>query len=143
MKNKNAVLIISGILLLAFITNPKKQRHVEKASEVITEYLASEGEADLFTVAMGSLVGVIVGYKMEVDNYLFFTTSSIRSKQRGKTLLCGVGLFGQVVWVASKKDIEDFTSDHEEKDLLKSPSKSKQQTDMEEIDPALRSIFSD
>ena len=142
MKTKNAVLIISGILLLAFITNPKKQRHVEKASEVVSEHLASEEQADLFTIAMGSLVGAIVGYKMEVDNYLFFTTSSIRSKKRNKTLLCGVGLFGQVIWVASKKDIEDFTSDHEEKGILESTGKKfEKAADLEEVDPALRALF--
>lgn len=144
MKVSKYYILAAAVLLVAFITNPGKEKHVEKASEVISEYLSSEEEADLFTIAMGSLVGAVVGYKMEVDNYLFFTTSSIRSKQRDEKLLCGVGFFGQVVWVASEKNIEDFNSDHEEKGLQKSPrTNSKRATDMEEIDPALRSIFSD
>lgn len=134
--------IVIAVLLIAFVTNPGKEKHVEKASEVFSEYLVSEGEADVFTIAAGSLIGAIVGYKMELDNFLFFTTSSIRSKKRDKTLLCGVGLFGQVIWVASRKDVEDFKSGHKEKVVLKSPSTELgTAADLEEIDPALRAIF--
>ena len=139
--SKNHI-IVAAVLLIAFITNPGKEKHVEKASEVISENLSSEEEAGLFAIAMGSLVGAVVGYKLELDNFLFFTTSSMRSKKRDKTLLCGVGLFGQVIWVASKKDVEDFASDHKEKRVLTTPSKELETAaDLEEIDPALRAIF--
>ena len=135
-------IVVAAIFLVAFITNPGKEKHIKKASEVFSEYSSSEGEADLFTVAMGSLLGAIVGYKMELDNFLFFTTSSIRSKERGKTLLCSVGLFGQVIWVASENDFEDFTSDHGEKGILKSPRKKfEKAADLEQVDPALRAVF--
>lgn len=139
--SKNYI-IATAIFLLAFMTNPGKEKHVKKASEVFSEYLSSEGEADLLTVAMGSMFGAVVGYKMELDNFLFFTTSSIRSKKRGKTLLCGIGLFGQVIWVASENDIEDFTSDHGEKGIRNSPHKKLEKAaDLEEVDPALRAVF--
>ncbi|MDT0646945.1 hypothetical protein RM545_09600 [Zunongwangia sp. F260] len=142
MKFSKYYILIAAVLLLAFITNPGKEKHVEKASEVISEYLSSEGEADLFTVAMGSLVGAVVGYKMDIDNFLFFTTSSIRSSKKDDTLLCGVGVFGQVIWVASENNIEEFTSDHEDKKLLKnSNTELKQPADIEEIDPALQPLF--
>ena len=134
--------IAAAILLVAFITNPGKEKHVKKASEVFSEQLSSEEGTDLLAVAMGSLLGTIIGYKMELDNFLFFTTSSIRSKKRDKTLLCSVGFFGQVIWVASENDVEDFTSDHAEKGILKSPGKKLEKAaDIEQVDPALRAVF--
>ena len=114
-------IIISGIivliLLLAFITNPEKEKHVNNAVEKI---LNEDGGDDLGI--LGGLVDTFLKPtltpKIKVSNYYLFSISHISSKDKKKKINLGFGIFCQVISLATQDEIGEFRS-YKEKTITK------------------------
>jgi len=112
---KTKAIIISGIivliLLLAFITNPEKEKHVNNAVEKI---INEDGGDDLWI--LGGLVDTFLkptlAPKIKVSNYYLFSISHISSKDKNQKLNLGFGIFGQVISLSTKEELNQFKSDN-------------------------------
>ena len=145
MKISKNYIIIAAVLLVAFVTNPGKEKHVENASEIFSEHLALEEESALMNYAIGSTVEALITHRVRLNNYLLFSTSSIYSPQKNESLLYGIGFLGQVFPLASEDDIENASSEVD-MDLLNNGEESKtliQNKPKKDIDKALRSLFNE
>lgn len=121
--NTKTITIISiiAILLIAFITNPSKQKHVDKTVEVLFH-----NDSDLGI--LGGLVDTFykptIAPKVKVDNYYVFSISYLRLKENNKRMNIGIGLFGQVLSIVNENDLELFNKGNS----TNSPKKKKKTT---------------
>lgn len=101
--------IIVIILSLAFITNPDKEKHVNYAVEKI---INEENGEDLGI--LGGLVDTFLkptlAPKIKVENYYLFSISQLSSKDKKRRVNLGLGVFGQVIPLATTDEINKFRS---------------------------------
>ncbi len=101
----SATLVI--ILLLAFITNPDKEKHVNAAIERIVN------EDDRLGI-LGGLVDTFfkptLAPSIKVNNYYLFSISHVTAKDKKQKINLGLGIFGQVISLATKRELEQFKS---------------------------------
>lgn len=106
-----AIGILILILLLAFITNPDKEKHVNHA----VEKMINEDHGDDLGI-LGGLVDTFLkptlAPKIKVDNYYLFSISHITSKDKKHNISLGLGIFGQVISLYSNEELQQFKSDN-------------------------------
>ena len=99
------VISIIALLLVAFITNPSKDKHVDNAVEI----MFNKQEGDDLGI-LGGLVETFykptIAPKVKIDNYYIFSISYFNSKKRNKKVSLGLGIFGQVFTLAKPDDIK-------------------------------------
>lgn len=110
MKTKPIVIIvILSLMLVAFITNPDKDRHLQNASQVLMEkaYVDNSGMKGIFLELLSKEVA---RSKVEISNYYLFSISYVYSEERNKTMSLGLGLYGQVIPILSESDYKEYKS---------------------------------
>ena len=111
MKTKTVTIIsIIALLIVAFITNPSKDKHIDNAVETVF----NEEDGDDLGI-LGGLVETFykptIAPKVKVDNYYIFSISYFNSKKRSKTVSLGLGFFGQVFPLAKPDDVKEQKED--------------------------------
>lgn len=110
------ILITVGIILIiAAITNPKKEEHIDAVKKVFASEVMEDGIEQFQKGSgwdkAGTAIGMTFGMKafetvletiISVDNYVVFSLT--RATFQGKTRIIGIGAFGNVFMV---KGIED------------------------------------
>ena len=107
MKTRYIILIvIAFVLIIAAITNPAKETHKDRVKKELASTFADEQNplVDIFSQLVS---GVAVEYgfdkMVEVDNYVFFSITRIKTPVYSKTV--GMGLFSNVFLFGSLKDL--------------------------------------
>lgn len=110
MKTKPLLIVIIILLLVgAFMTNPGRDKHAEAATEILLGLNRGGGENyGILGGLLGSFMEGFVGGNLKIDNYYLFSVSSIYSESRQKSLNLGLGLFDQVIPIASPEDVAAF-----------------------------------
>lgn len=112
--------IVGIILIIATASNPKKEQHIEKLKQVITQTL-NEKPIDSLSLGstmmnFGSMLGVAFGFNpidqivltmVEVDDYVLFSLTKIAFGNEKS--IVAVGVFGNVFILPKVKDkISEF-----------------------------------
>ena len=112
MKTKPIIVAtLAIVVLLAFITNPKKSDHADRILNHVFEKTVSE-DNEISLLIDGMFTGFARGAlekRIKVNNYYLFSTSTITSERTGKTIQPTVGFFGQVFIVTSDEKWENFS----------------------------------
>ena len=111
MKTKTITIIsIIALLLVAFMTNPSKDKHVDNVIEIVF----NREEGSNFKI-YGSLIETFckptLAPKIKVDNYYIFSISYFNSKNRNRTFSLGLGLFGQVSPLTTSDSLKEQKED--------------------------------
>ncbi len=87
MKTKTITIIsIIALLLVAFITNPSKDKHVDNAVEIV--FNEDDGdELGIFGGLVETFYKPTIAPKVKIDNYYIFSISYFNSKRRTKQFL--------------------------------------------------------
>jgi hypothetical protein len=121
MKTKPFVIIvILSLLLIAFITNPDKDKHLQNASQVLMEKAGADNSG-LAGIFLELLSKEVARSKVEISNYYLFSVSYVYSEERNKTMNLGLGVFGQVISLVSDEDLKRYKTGS-----TKTPSKDNQ-----------------
>ena len=95
------IILILGVLAVAFFTNPNEQSHKEairaKSSEILKEIVSERTEgasAVAWQLAGEQLLTGFINSNVTVDNYYLFSVPKINWD--GKTYPIGAGAFGKV-----------------------------------------------
>ncbi len=99
------ILSIIALLLVAFITNPSKDKHVDNAVEIVFNEQGGD-DLGIFGGLVETFYKPTIAPKVRVNNYYIFSISYFNPKNRDKTVSLGVGLFGQVFPLATLNDIK-------------------------------------
>jgi len=111
MKTKTITIIsILALLLVAFITNPSKDKHVDNAVEIM--FNQEEGDdLGIFGGLVETFYKPTIAPKVKVSNYYIFSTSYFYSKKADKTISLGIGVFGQVFPISNPDDVKQQKED--------------------------------
>ncbi len=94
------------IILIAFITNPGREKHAENATQIlISQDIEKEGNWGMMGGLVGTFVKETVSGNIEIKNYYLFSKSHIYSERRDLKLDLGFGIFGQVMPIASEEEL--------------------------------------
>lgn len=116
---KVLLLVIAVLLVVLLITNPKPPEHKEAVKEsLIDEFHKDKGAEmkdgwDAFGMALsGMLIDKMVDNFVGSDNYLLFSTTKLRVKEKSEVV--GVGLLGKVfLFPQTKEGIKGFVNSNE------------------------------
>ncbi|MFD2598490.1 hypothetical protein ACFSQ3_05945 [Sphingobacterium corticis] len=110
--SKTRIFALVGIVIMvvAFLTNPSRERHEEilraKAEELLTAQLNYEQKdaVELGMMLFGNrVINEFIENNVKIDNYYLFTITRIRWENQEHTI--GGGAFG-MVWLSPKIDEE-------------------------------------
>jgi len=101
--------IIIIILIIAFITNPTKKDHNEKAIEFIVE-ISTPDDSVLFEEFNKLVVNQKLKNKVKFNNYYIFSISHFNISETNKRFNIGLGLFGKIIPLGSKNKFDRLTS---------------------------------
>jgi len=114
-----ALIVLGIIVIVAVITNPKKNEHVDILKEKISQSAIHAAAKDMDSgngfERAGAAIGVTLGLKfldsiiesvVEVDNYLLFSLTKL--SYDGNEKIIGIGAFGNV-WLFG--DLKDTLAD--------------------------------
>ena len=100
-----AWVIVGGLLLIAMLTCPKKQDHIQALAEKLAAQTDLSGETNkldaLFTVAFNKLSEYTLEASVTTDDYLFFSIGKLFHKD--SKVAVSFGLFGHVFTVPLSK----------------------------------------
>lgn len=100
-----AWVIVGGLLLIAMLTCPKKQDHIQALAEKLaaqTDLSGGTNKLDaLFTVAFNKLSEYTLEASVTTDDYLFFSIGKLFHKD--SKVAVSFGLFGHVFTVPLSK----------------------------------------
>lgn len=107
MKTRPFILtLLFFILLIAFITNPGREKHAENATQIlISQNIEKEENSGMMGGLVGTFVKETVSGNIEIKNYYLFSKSHIYSERRNLKLDLGFGIFGQVMPIASEEEL--------------------------------------
>ena len=109
------LLIISLFIVVAVLTNPKRERHKEVIKTKVMAYMQSTAKEHLknndeqqagqaFAALLGgALADGLIENLLSIDNYVLFSTTKITWE--GKTRVIGVGAFGNVFLSGKLDDV--------------------------------------
>ncbi len=147
MKKSTTIVIIVFLLLIAFITNPTREKHVENGIEII--FNTNDENQDYGIV--GGLISTFekdnLSTRINIDNYYLFSLSNLYLKDSKVNLKLGFGIFGQVFPLSNYEDYKVYNDDYrtlipllESKQKDEVPNKESEIT--KETQEALESIMS-
>lgn len=111
MKSKfTLIIVVLALLLVAFITNPTRDKHSENANHLFVEnVLSEEGKSKSLTDALLSGISEqMIEANLKIDDYYIFSISYLHSASRNKELKLGVGVLGRVYPLADKADFKEY-----------------------------------
>jgi hypothetical protein len=97
-------LIFIAILVVAFITNPDKQRHVEKINDKLYDLLPVNEQKSIIGTLGRVVSDKVTEQLVTVDNYYLFSVSKFEIM--GKTEVIGYGFFGTVIFTEKIREID-------------------------------------
>lgn len=111
MKKPILIVAVIGIILVAFITNPTREKHVNNGLEIIFD---TNNKKEGYGV-VGGLISTFeketLSATLNLDNYYLFSISSVGSNKKEDQLKLGLGIFGQVIPISSHEDYKSFGSE--------------------------------
>jgi len=97
-------LLFLAIIVTAIVSNPDKDKHIEKLNEKLYD-LVPDTEKSSLVKTIGTLVSnPILDKVVTVDNYYLFSVSKIGVLGKEETL--GYGVFGMVFFTDKVNDLE-------------------------------------
>jgi hypothetical protein len=96
---------MAAILVTAVVTNPNKEKHIDKLNEKLYGLVPESGK-NSFVKTIGKMVSnPILERIVKVDNYFFFSISKADILGEEETL--GYGFLGMVFFTDAVKDLEN------------------------------------
>lgn len=96
--------VFIGIIVVAFMTNPEKETHIDKINEKLYDLLPT-GQKSSIIKDIGKLVSnQILEQLITVDNYYIFSVSKIEILGESETI--SYGAFGMVFFTDKIKDVD-------------------------------------
>ena len=97
-------LVFIGIIVVAFMTNPEKETHIEKINEKLYDLLPT-GQKTSIIKEIGKLVSnPILDKFITVDNYFIFSVSKIEIL--GESEIIAYGAFGMVFFTDKIREVD-------------------------------------
>ena len=131
-------LSIIAIILIAFITNPSKQKHVDKSVEVLFH---DDNDLGILSGMVDTFYKPTIAPKVKIDNYYIFSVSYVRSKNKNKRMNIGLGLFGQVLSIASGDDVNRFNNTDTTKEKKQKKSTEQEIEKTKDVDKAIDNLI--
>jgi hypothetical protein len=97
-------LIFFGLLVVAFITNPDKNKHTEKLNEKLYDIVPENDQTSIFKKIGKIVSNPLLDKVITVDNYYLFSVSKIEIL--GKTETLGYGVFGMVFFTDTVNNLD-------------------------------------
>ncbi|MEO2063260.1 MAG: hypothetical protein ABGW97_09780 [Christiangramia sp.] len=120
------ILLIIGVLLTAFITNPDRKKHSEKATEILFETNQEDENYGILGGLVSTLASKTVESNIKIKDYYLFSKSYAFSPSRNRKLNLGFGIFGQVLSLADSTDINIYLKQSSKNSIGIDPKESKE-----------------
>lgn len=108
------IILILAILLIAFITNPSKDKHVNNAVEIIFN---EDNDLGILSGLVETLYKPTIAPKVKMDNYFLFSISYLNLKEDNERVNLGVGLFGQVLSINDSDKLKELNGSNSNRTL--------------------------
>lgn len=97
-------LVFIAILVIAFMTNPGKETHVEKINDKLYDLLPKHKKKSIIE-SIGRVVSdKVLEQLITIDNYYLFSVSKIEIMGTSETI--GYGFFGTVIFTEKIREID-------------------------------------
>lgn len=103
-----SILLLIGILLTAFITNPDRKKHSEKATEILFDVNEDDENYGILGGLIGSFSTSTIEGNIKIKDYYLFSKSYIYSPSRNKKLDLGLGFLGKVIPLSDYTDVQKY-----------------------------------
>lgn len=112
MKKSTTIVILVFLLLIAFITNPTREKHVENGLEIL--FNTNDENQDYGIV--GGLISTFekdnLSTRININNYYLFSLSSLYLNDDNVNLRLGFGIFGQVFPLSNYENYKIYKDDY-------------------------------
>ena len=95
------LLVLTGIIVTAFITNPDKKAHIEKLNEEVYGLFPDNSKSSIIKELSGFVTNPVLEKLINYDNYYVFSVSKIKEEK------IAYGVFGIVIFTKESNDIKD------------------------------------